>query len=325
MTSTIKHLNTGKFLQTLQIIVSAAALLYVGYKIVDFCNWNSFFITIKENQRAFILFILLQILLSALNISIEAIKWKQLTSILRPFRFYESLRQVLWGVRMGMITPIRVGEPVGKALLLGSGSRTAGFVLSLAGSVLQNCVIGIAGAAALVVLGRSRLSNSAWLNLLIDNMTHYVPIIVAIVIVLTIGCWLFWQVLRKTPHWKQMGEHIRVVRKLGIKRIIGIFGLTAARYALFSFQMWLVLRFFGVAEVVEVIFLIPVYYLFVTFIPSLALLDIGIRGSVALFVFGWLSSDVAAIVTSAFTVWILNIALPSLVGIVFLKPKNSRI
>jgi hypothetical protein len=67
--------------------------------------------------------------------------------------------------------------------------------------------------------------------------------------------------------------------------------------------------------------LVPVYLLIITIIPGIALADLGIRSSAALFLFGSGGVATGAVVASVFIVWVFNLGLPSLSGFFLLKRK----
>ena len=54
-------------------------------------------------------------------------------------------------------------------------------------------------------------------------------------------------------------------------------------------------------------------------VPTILLSEIGVRSSVAIFVFGIVSHDTMAVVLSSVTLWAINIALPGLLGVLNLK------
>ena len=303
-----------------QIIVSAAALSYVIYKIIAFDEWSSFFHRINENIQLFILLCFIQLTLAILNVFLESRKWQLLASVLQPCGFFDSLRQVLWGLQMGMITPGKVGEPIGKATLMKKGNRTQAFVLSVEGSVLQNIVIAIGGLVAFVISGKSLMLNNNIVNYLCENIIF----MLTGVVLLLCAIYISFRIFKETAFVKRIVSSIQIVKKTDAKLLTRLFILTTARYLVFSFQLWLMLNFFGVASLAEHIALVPVYYFIITIIPSFALADLGIRSSVALFVFGIISNDVAAIVSSIFLVWTFNLAFPALAGISVLRPKKIK-
>ena len=105
-----------------------------------------------------------------------------------------------------------------------------------------------------------------------------------------------------------------------------VLGMSLLRYLVFSTQFYLFLRAFDVQLTLgEAMMLIPVIYLVTTSIPTIALSELGVRGSVSVFFIGvFMSSDFMGVrdiqlrVFAASTcIWIINIALPALIGTSF--------
>jgi hypothetical protein len=72
----------------------------------------------------------------------------------------------------------------------------------------------------------------------------------------------------------------------------------------------------------ECLQVIPVMYLVLAAIPTAALTELGVRGSVAVFLFALVGGSTAtsaewtlAIISATTLIWLLNIALPSLAGV----------
>jgi hypothetical protein len=57
-------------------------------------------------------------------------------------------------------------------------------------------------------------------------------------------------------------------------------------------------------------------------LPSFALTEIGIRGAVAVYFFSHITDNTTGIILSAFSLWLINIILPSLTGIIFVIKAN---
>ena len=73
---------------------------------------------------------------------------------------------------------------------------------------------------------------------------------------------------------------------------------------------------------VQCMLVIPVIYLVLAAIPTVALAELGIRGSVSVFLFGLLSGTggldaetTLAVVSASTLIWFINIAVPSLAGV----------
>jgi hypothetical protein len=58
-------------------------------------------------------------------------------------------------------------------------------------------------------------------------------------------------------------------------------------------------------------------FLSMSIIPTIALTEIGVRGSVAIYFFGFLSENVVGIMTASFALWIINLVVPAILGVFF--------
>jgi hypothetical protein len=103
--------------------------------------------------------------------------------------------------------------------------------------------------------------------------------------------------------------------------------LSFSRYLVFSFQFYLLLRLFGVIIPLPVCLgLIALIYFIMAVVPTITLAEIGIRGSVALYVFdlyfassgGTAPSLQLSIFAASTLLWIINVGFPALTGTLFL-------
>ena len=108
-------------------------------------------------------------------------------------------------------------------------------------------------------------------------------------------------------------------------------GLSLLRYLVFVHQYYLLQKiFFPATPYVETLQLISIIYLALAIIPTFALSEIGVRSSVAIFYLGSIISNPVSIALATLSIWIINIALPSLTGSVlflavrFGNGKNNR-
>ena len=77
------------------------------------------------------------------------------------------------------------------------------------------------------------------------------------------------------------------LQSISSKELLGVLLLSLFRYLIFSTQFFLLLRIFGAdLPIVQGIILIPVIYLMMAMVPTIALTELGIRGSVSIFVIG---------------------------------------
>ena len=90
------------------------------------------------------------------------------------------------------------------------------------------------------------------------------------------------------------------------------------RFAVFSFQYFLLLQFFNLSvSATESFILIALYFFLISLIPTFALSELGVRGSVAILLFCVDGVNCAPVFASTFLLWIINLALPAVIGSVF--------
>ena len=63
-------------------------------------------------------------------------------------------------------------------------------------------------------------------------------------------------------------------------------------------------------------------FLFMTLTPTIALTEIGIRGSIAVLVLGIFSNNIIGILSSTVVLWIINLIIPAIIGSLFIFNLN---
>jgi hypothetical protein len=103
-----------------------------------------------------------------------------------------------------------------------------------------------------------------------------------------------------------------------------VFLLGFIRYLVFSCQFFLLVRLFGnPIPVHQLITGIGLTYLVITFLPFSSILELGIRGSVAAFVFSLFTFQTGNIVLATLAIWIVNLGIPALIGAMLLYQSNT--
>ncbi|ASB48947.1 lysylphosphatidylglycerol synthase transmembrane domain-containing protein [Alkalitalea saponilacus] len=307
-----------------RLIITVVSLAYVFYRIYNFQKWDEFLQHLSDNRALFYLLLIVQFLMLAINISFEGAKWKYLLTPVRIQNFKSSVIQVLKGLQLGVITPARIGEPVARALMLPQGSRVKAFLLSSAGSILQNIVLGFSGIGGMVYLASTSDFNSTLLSVLKEQIIFYVGIFFAAMLIVLGVLFRIISSKKNKRYLKKAAQHIVVLQQLTIKNILIVTGFTVLRYLVYTSQLWLMLWFFDISIHPSDLNLIFIYFATITFIPAIAIADIGIRGSVALFLFGMISANHEAIMVSVFILWVINVGTPVIIASFLKSPEKAK-
>ena len=102
--------------------------------------------------------------------------------------------------------------------------------------------------------------------------------------------------------------------------------ISIGRYFIFSFQFFILFMMLGIRiSYPEAMVVISAIYLVMSIIPSIALSDLVVRGSVSLYVFGLYFSGailsdyvMEQVVAASSVLWFLNLAIPAILGVFFI-------
>jgi uncharacterized membrane protein YbhN (UPF0104 family) len=114
-----------------------------------------------------------------------------------------------------------------------------------------------------------------------------------------------------------MTKQVEVFSEFQATHLFSIYSYSLVRYLIFSFQQYLLLQAFAVnIDFMTCFQLTAISFLLITIIPSIALGELGIRGSVNIAVFGMVVNNSFGILAATFMLWLINLAIPALLGAV---------
>ena len=97
-----------------------------------------------------------------------------------------------------------------------------------------------------------------------------------------------------------------------------VFLLSTFRYITFSTQFFILLKLFAVdISYFDAIVLSMVMLLAISVIPTITISEIGVRGSVALYLFSLVSANAIGILSATFLLWFINLLIPAIIGTFF--------
>ncbi len=332
---------TPKVQKTLDIVaritIAVLALSYLAYRvsIIPENQIGLFLNSLFQGNESIEILVFIFILL-LINLGLEAYKWRLLIEKTENVSFINSVKAVLGGMAVSVFTPNRVGEFVGRVFVLKKTDPLRGILLTIVGSISQLLVTIVFGTIAFLLFAPVFLSkylpDSIWL---INGFSF--TLIIASIIYTT----LFFNIsvlhrvsfIIPSKYSSRLQSSIDAIADFTRWQLLSIVSLSALRYVVFSTQFFLALRLMGVQHpVFQCYVIISLIYLALAAIPSVALSEIGVRGSVSVFLFGLVAgsqglnnTDSLAIISAATFIWLVNIGLPSLVGVwVVLRLKFFR-
>jgi hypothetical protein len=262
-----------------------------------------------------IVFLLLIVLLMFVNWGLEALKWKKSVEMVHPVKFRQAFKAILSGVSFSVTMPNRVGDYLGRILYLPEGKRLKVISLTLVGSISQLLVTLAAGTAGLVLLKAALISDGmldaiAWRFAFVGMLTSS--------LLLALFYYNLGSVEKLIEQWFRKSRYLYLVealRSFGSNRLNTILAFSAFRYLIFIFQYILAFRLFEVnVNLFQLVAVMTLVFAALAIIPSIVLLELGIRGQVSLKLVGLFTANSLGILFTSLTIWFINLVIPALAG-----------
>ena len=259
----------------------------------------------------------LVIILVFVNWGIEALKWQLLMRNVESLSFFKAFKSVLSGVTMSINTPNRIGEYAGRVLFIKEGHRLQAVSLSIAGGMAQLIITMVMGCIGLAYLiwGMNLQSGAMgisdfWLTLFLYGS-----------ICCTIGFVFFFfrlswlvRLIEKIPRADRLVKYINVLEAFDAKILLRLLALSLFRYIVFVLQYIFMLQLMQVEQhFANGFWTITVLFWIMAVIPSFAIAELGIRGTVAKTLFAY-SHNTVGILAVTFGTWFVNLFIPALIG-----------
>jgi hypothetical protein len=309
-----QKLNQKRNLRYLNIVLVAVALGYLAYKFNSYHdqNYGHLFLNILSKGNSIFLFA--AIFLVVLNYGLEAKKWQILLSPLQLVNWENAYKSILAGITISIFTPNRTGEVIGKVVYLDLHEKMKAALLNFSGSMAQMICTSLAGLWGTIIY----LHFYAFKDIDLPA----IEVIYSIAVVCSILAFLIYFNQQKFFTWisnKKWAKkiHISFTNQQQFKSSlqITVLMLSIIRYFVFSSQLVLLLLFCGIdAEVFQLLLLSTIFFMVMWFLPSFALTELGVRGSVAVLLFQNVSQNISGALLAVVLLWIINVAFPALTG-----------
>jgi len=312
----------------LAIIILSTYFLYdqIFYRKDISSLWDTLS-SFSKNHR-FYLYLSITVALIPVNMALETVKWRFLISKLEKVPFWSAFKAVLTGVAVSMFMPNRLGDYFGRVFILKKADRFQAVLSTLLGSMAQLISTLLFGFAAIALLV-PRFYNLTDLTLWIYIGLLFLISITAFTLVFAyIEFAAFSDLLKRVTgrEYNRIKKYAQVFSWYSSSDLWKILLLSISRYFIFSFQFFLLLKIFSLQiNYFDAMMLIGMVYLLMAIIPTIALTEIGIRGSVSIYVFKtwmeisgqWSDASSLGVISASSTLWLLNLAIPALFGVLF--------
>ncbi|WP_254640099.1 lysylphosphatidylglycerol synthase domain-containing protein [Chitinophaga sp. GbtcB8] len=262
-------------------------------------------------------------ILMLFNWGLEARKWQLLVRSLEEVSFLRAFSAVLSGVSLSINTPNRIGEYGGRMLYMSNQNKLKSIAATMIGGLSQLIVTIIFGLTGLIyyinnfplIKANAYFSPNFWEKILLGVLM----LIGALTIILYFRLQIVIAIFEKIPVLRKAKVFIQIITRYTSADLQYLLLLSACRYVIFSAQYLILLDTFGVDMLWWQGFLLnAVIYLVMALVPTIAVVELGLRGKVSIYFLGLLSNNTAAIIAATVGIWLINLLLPAVLGSILL-------
>ncbi|MEA4975064.1 MAG: lysylphosphatidylglycerol synthase domain-containing protein [Paludibacter sp.] len=298
--------DNSKLFRLISAMLFAVSVVYLVYQIIRFDQYSDLGAAFKNTGWPNFIWLLAVLILLPVNLLTETLKWRQVSCYLEKQQLSNAFKAVLAGISSGFATPNRLGDIVGRMHFLQPENRKSAVSLAAINSLTQNLAILLPGIPLAILFFMQKQSA-------VQSGT-YILFLIAILLLFLVTL-IVLPVMARSIKQEKIQTYFSGLANYTFNDMAVITGWSLLRFGVFSFQFFLMLRFFGVElSLTEAVTSIPVMYLLVTFTPSFALSEALIRGSWAVFVIGSFAYNIPGILMAGVGLWLVNVVVPVVIG-----------
>lgn len=253
-----------------------------------------------------------------LNWYLEYLKWRTTLRYVVPITSQKQrFQSFMAGIVTGFVTPNLLGNFIGRILYFEADKRPKLIGITLFANAAQFLASVLFGLVSLACIGFP-------LDFA-DDTAPVLSVFCVLFALLMLGLYLLVNRIPEILLQWNWTHKFRESLQAPIDLRLELLTLSIFRHVVFSMQFCLLLGAFGLGFSLENFFLVWQVYFWSTLIPSIWLGKLVIRESVALWIFGYYTSQLEAVLLASVLLWLLNQGLTALIGIPYVKYKTKTV
>ena len=312
----LKKTNIFKILK----VLISFTIIFVLYRQFDskFADYNIAHNLPLLKKNYFYLSILL--ILMFLQWFVEAQKWRFLLYKVQYLKLGQSIKAIFSGLSVSFLTPNRTGEFLGRIIFISKGNRVKASIITFIGNYSQLLTTITIGLISLFYF-----TNYFNIDEYLDKNYYYFIIFFTLIIsnilyFFTNKIYDFASIFSKKNKYLSQIEVFKIYSK---KELLIAYLYSIFRYLIFIIQYYIAFLAFDIhISLIDFVILKPISLLLITAIPTISITDAGVRVSSALAIFALI--DISTnIISATILVWLVNLVIPSLIGLFFFNKLKS--
>jgi uncharacterized membrane protein YbhN (UPF0104 family) len=276
------------------------ATVFIWKKLVNNKNLGNFRQMVQGLNKTQVIVVLTAVfLLMLVNWVTEAYKWRMQLKDIAVISLWTSIQSVFCGLTVGVITPNRIGDYGARVFFLSPRRRAYGLVALGIGALAQFILITIS-AAIIVALSTVFAIFAGMLSLLYFNMGIIKTLI---------------DKVKFLTRYKHFFDILSDYKKPFLIKILAI---CLFRLCLLIVQYYLIIHLLipGLTFM-QVTLMITLIIGVQTVLPTIEILDIGVRGATSIYFFSFITHQDIAILAASSLIWFINLIIPAIIGLCF--------
>lgn len=275
----------------------------------------------KSSYQWFSLF--LSVFLISFNMGFEAAKWHYLSTKLEKTSFASSLKSILVGCTLGLITPQALGDYASRLYFLKSKHVKEAVGLVFLTRISQFYITVFYGIIAFVSAQHLFQFESTFFSFYTLLLLVIVAFLSLVFLVYTSSIVIF---SRKNVYLKKIIPYIIGIAKCRMKDLGFVLVFSWLRFMIFTAQYLLLLYYFGV-DVFQMVVVLCIWLTFFTksIFPAIGFFsEITLREAAAIYFFTKAGIEIDKVILASLSLWTLNNILPSFAGLFVIIGINNR-
>lgn len=298
-----------------------AAAFFIFGKLSNNENLKNFGMLIKQlSQEKVYTTLGLTVLLMLLNWFLEALKWRFLVRKIERVSVWRAVESVFCGLTWAVFTPNRIGEYGGRVFFLAPRKRILGVVAMGVGAVGQMVITNVLGAAAIYWFLNTFVFSEIWTKL---GFAVLALAYALLFVLFYFNIKILARLLHRLSFLKRFRKFFMLLAVYRKRDLMLVFNFCLTRFIVFTSQYYLIISLLiPELPVFSMLMMIFILFFIQSALPSLDLLDVGVRTMTATYFFSFITHQDVAVMASTAYIWFINLIVPAILGSVFVFKLN---
>jgi uncharacterized membrane protein YbhN (UPF0104 family) len=313
--------NKKTFSLVIKVAILFSAFIFIFNKLSNNNNLAEFNQLLKglSHHKVYSVLILV-FLLMLLNWFLEALKWKYLIKGIEKISVWKAVESVFCGLTLAVFTPNRIGEYGGRVFFLTPRKRLFGLVAMGVGAIGQMVVTNVLGGLSILWFIGNFFEINFWL---FYGLIFLVTLFCLFFIVFYFNIKWVYSLLSSILFLKRFKKFFKLLSRYQKKELWNVFLFCIARFIVFTTQYCLIINLLlPELQLFAMVMMILILFFIQSALPSLDLLDVGVRSMTATYFFSFITHQEVAIMASTAWIWLVNLIIPAILGSVFVFKLN---